>query len=72
VGGSPVIENGKQLAKARLALGMSLSDLADALRMGIHGERNLRRWEKDEVPIPGAVCVAVEAMLDGYVPEYVD
>lgn len=53
-------------------MGMSLADLADALRMGMHGERNLRRWEKDEVPIPGAVCVAVEAMLAGFVPEIDD
>lgn len=67
-----MIETGKQLAKARQKLGMSLSDLADALRMGMHGERNLRRWEKDEVPIPGAVCVAIEAMLAGYIPEIDD
>lgn len=53
-------------------MGMSLADLADALRMGAHGERNLRRWEKDEVPIPGAVCVAVEAMQAGFVPEITD
>lgn len=67
-----MIETGKQLAKARKAMGMSLTDLADALRMGMHGERNLRRWEKDEVPIPGAVCVAVEAMQAGFVPEITD
>jgi hypothetical protein len=47
---------------------MSLSDLADALRMGANGERNLRRWESGETPMPGAVGVAVEAMQAGFVP----
>ena len=47
---------------------MSLSDLADALRMGANGERSLRRWESGETPMPGAVGVAVEAMQAGFVP----
>ena len=63
-----MIESGKDLAKARRAMGMSLSDLADALRMGANGERNLRRWEAGETPMPGAVGVAVEAMQAGFVP----
>lgn len=63
-----MIESGKDLAKARRAMGISLSDLADALRMGANGERNLRRWEAGETPMPGAVGVAVEAMQAGFVP----
>lgn len=53
---------------ARLALGMTQHQLAEALRMGTDGKRAVRRWEAGDRPISGPASVAIEAMLTGWRP----
>ena len=48
---------------ARLSLGYSTRQMAEALRLGKGGGRTVRRWESGETPISGPVQVAVEAMI---------
>jgi DNA-binding transcriptional regulator YiaG len=55
--------NSAEVKEARLALGLSQAELAAALRMGANGERQVRRWEKGEVPVSGPASVALEHML---------
>lgn len=51
------------LTAARKRLGLSQAGLSQALRMGKHGGRTVRRWELGEIEVPGPVAVAVELML---------
>jgi hypothetical protein len=37
--------------------------LAEALRMGPNGERQVRRWEQGETPVSGPASVAIELLL---------
>jgi DNA-binding transcriptional regulator YiaG len=53
---------------ARHALGMTQTQLADALRMAKDGARAVRRWESGKQPITGPASVAIEAMLTGWRP----
>jgi DNA-binding transcriptional regulator YiaG len=46
---------------ARLALGLSQKEMAEALRVA--GEATIRSWESGRRPISGPVSVAVELML---------
>jgi DNA-binding transcriptional regulator YiaG len=55
---------------ARLRLGMTLRELAEALRMGTDGRRAVRRWETGDRPISGPASVAIEAMLGGWRPAH--
>ncbi len=56
---------------ARLRLGMTLRELAEALRMGTDGRRAVRRWETGDRPISGPASVAIEAMLGGWRPAHI-
>jgi DNA-binding transcriptional regulator YiaG len=49
---------------ARLALGVSASQLARMLQLGDHGGRTVRRWEADERPVPGPVAVLINLFLE--------
>jgi DNA-binding transcriptional regulator YiaG len=48
---------------ARAALGLSQQGLAEALRLGMNGERTIRRWEHGEIPISGPATVAIELLV---------
>lgn len=50
---------------ARKALGLTQSQMAEALRLGPNGSRTVRRWEKGEIPVSGPASVAIELMLNG-------
>lgn len=50
--------------KARKALGLSQSAMAEALRLSPkNGDRTIRVWETEGNTVPGPAQVAVEAML---------
>jgi len=55
--------------KARSDLGLTAADLAAVLRMGKWSDRTIRRYESGEIPIPGPLSVAIEALLAGFWPE---
>lgn len=58
------IRTGADLAAARARLGLSVQELADALRMnGRHGPRHLREMELGSKPLGGPIAVAVELLL---------
>jgi DNA-binding transcriptional regulator YiaG len=48
---------------ARKSLGLTQSQMAEALRLGPNGSRTIRRWEKGEIPVTGPASVAVEMMM---------
>ena len=54
-----------ELKAAREALGLSLSGLAKALRMGKTGRDTIRAWESDDNVrgVPGPAQIAVEHLL---------
>ena len=59
--------NGADAKAARKQLGLTVNELADALRLSPqNGGRKVRRWEAGEVPVSGPVAVAIEAMLNGF------
>lgn len=49
----------EQVKAARKKLGLSQRGLAEQLRMGLNGERQVRRWEDGETPISGPAQVAL-------------
>jgi transcriptional regulator with XRE-family HTH domain len=50
---------------ARKALGLTQSQMAEALRLSTkNGSRSIRIWEKEGNTVPGPVQVAVEFMLE--------
>lgn len=53
----------REVKACRQRLGLSQSELAERLRMGANGERQVRRWETGEVPISGPASVALECLL---------
>jgi len=58
-----------KLKLARIYLGYSLSDMADALRLSPdNGATSVRKMESGKVRITGPIMVAVDAMLKGYDP----
>jgi len=59
----------EDFSKAKLDLGMTGTQLAKTLRMGKGADRTIRRYESGELPIPGPLSVAVEALLTGFRPE---
>lgn len=52
---------------ARKSFGLTQAALAADL--GLKDGRTIRRWESGERPIPGPVCIAIEALLTGWRPE---
>lgn len=62
--------NGADAKAARKQLGLTVNELADALRLSPqNGGRKVRRWEAGDVPVSGPVAVAIEAMLNGFYPK---
>lgn len=51
------------LTAARVALGLTKEQLAQALRLRGRGLRSVQRWEAPGGEVPGPVQVAVEMML---------
>ena len=51
------------IKSARKRLGLSARALAEALQLGTHGGRTVRRWESGETPISGPAQVAITLML---------
>lgn len=54
----------RDVRSARETLGLSQRGLAEALRMGANGERQVRRWESGETPISGPATVALNCLLN--------
>lgn len=52
---------GKEIRRARMALGMSARRFADLVRVA--DGRTVRRWESGESLVPGPVSVLVELIL---------
>ena len=48
---------------ARAMLGLSAAGMAAALRMGVHGGRTVRRWERGDLTPSGTVELAIELLL---------
>jgi transcriptional regulator with XRE-family HTH domain len=53
----------QQLKEAREALGLTQTQLAQALRMGPNGRRTVGRWESGEGSISGPASVAIELLV---------
>lgn len=55
-----------ELKAAREALGLSLTDMAKALRLGKNGRDTVRAWEADDNArgVPGPVQIAVKCLLE--------
>jgi hypothetical protein len=67
-----MIENGRDLKRARQALGWSIYQMASALRLTGEREqagRRVREMEDGTKPVTGPVQVAVEAFEAGFRPE---
>lgn len=65
------IETGSDLRDARLQLGLTSNELAEAV--GLEGSRRsqqiaVSQWEQDVRPIPARVALLVECFLDGARP----
>lgn len=58
----------ERIVEIRGARGLSQAELARLLRLGAHGKRTVARWEAGEVPVPGPVSVALDAIGDGWSP----
>ncbi len=48
-----------EFKSARRALNLSVRHLASLCNMGVHGERNIRRWEAGTHPVPGHTSLLV-------------
>lgn len=66
-----MIRTADDVKAAKKQLGMSVYEIADALRLSpTTGSTTVRRWINGRTPISGPAAVALEAMLNGYEPEY--
>ena len=58
----------EEFKAARKQLGMTVRQMADALRLSTtNGYRMIRRIESGEIAVSGPISVAIEAMLAGFV-----
>lgn len=57
---------GPELTSARKTLGLSVTALAEALRLGSNGSTAIREMERGKRYISGPVQVAVELMLEAH------
>lgn len=55
---------GPELASARKTLGYSVTQMAEALRLGPNGKTAIREMERGKRPISGPVQVAVQLMVE--------
>lgn len=68
-----MIRTAEDVKAAKKKLGMSVNEIAEALRLSpASGSTTVRRWMSGRTEISGPAAVALEAMLDGYEPRYVD
>jgi len=59
----------EKLKLARLYMGYSITEMADALRLSPdNGATSIRKMESGKVRISGPIMVAIDAMLKGYDP----
>jgi hypothetical protein len=59
----------EKLKLARIYMGYSVTEMADALRLSPdNGGTSIRKMESGKVRISGPIMVAVDAMLKGYDP----
>jgi len=66
-----MIATGQDVREAREAMGYSLYELADLLRMGSDSKKGadyLRQIEGGKRQLSGVLCVALEALLSGWRP----
>jgi transcriptional regulator with XRE-family HTH domain len=63
----------QRLHRARLALGLSLSEMADRLQLrGTQAKDDLRKMEEGVRPVTGPVLVAAEALVKLEHPDFAD
>lgn len=65
------IDTSAAFTKAREALGMDKTQMAEALRMSKDGRETVRRYEdgSNTRGIPGSVQIAMEAFMSGWRPD---
>jgi len=64
-----MIRTAHDYATARHTLGLTVRELAAALRLsGDNGYRSIQRIEDGEKPVPGPQAIALEAFLSGFRP----
>jgi len=52
----------EDVKRIRIKLGMNQRELAHAIRLGLNGDRTIRRWEGGFIPVPGPASLALEYM----------
>ena len=58
-----------KLKLARVTMGYSVTEMADALRLSPdNGATSIRKMESGKINITGPISVAVDAMMKGYDP----
>lgn len=68
-----MIRTAEDVKYAKKQLGLTVSEIADALRLSpSSGSTTVRRWMSGRTEISGPAAVALEAMLAGFQPELVD
>jgi DNA-binding transcriptional regulator YiaG len=50
----------EDVKRIRVKLGMNQRQLAQAIRLGLNGDRTIRRWEKGEIAVAGPASLALE------------
>jgi DNA-binding transcriptional regulator YiaG len=53
-----------RVREIRIALGLSQNRLAEVLRLGPNGARNIRRWESGQCPISGPASLALDLLKE--------
>lgn len=68
-----MIQTAQDVKDAKKKLGWSASEIAEALRLSTtSGKTTVRAWMSGKREISGPAAVALEAFLDGYMPEHLD
>lgn len=68
-----MIRTAQDVKNAKKKLGWTVGEIADALRLSrASGSTTVRRWMSGRTEISGPAAVALEAILAGYEPEYID
>ena len=68
-----MIRTAEDVKYAKKQLGLTVSEIADALRLSpASGSTTVRAWMSGKREISGPAAVALEAMLAGFQPELVD
>lgn len=68
-----MIQTAQDVKDAKKKLGWSASEIAEALRLSeTSGKTTVRAWLNGKREISGPAAVALEALVDGYIPEHLD